>query len=76
MPRTIGCYQRTKVDLGGGLSYQHRCSEAFLGRVELIRIELGERAASHLVLSDRWPEDQARDALEELSIALDERLGR
>ena len=60
------CYARESINLGGGVRYQHRCTSHRFNRDELTRIEVGERVASHLSLSEWYPEQHALDYLEEL----------
>ena len=67
MMAILECYARERVDLGGGISYQHHCSSHKFNRDETSLIELGQRAMSHLLLSEWDPEQHAFDELEALS---------
>ena len=60
------CFDRNRVDLGGGVSLEHRCSGHKFNRDETTRGELGERVSSHLSLSEWYPEQHAYDTLEVL----------
>ena len=61
------CYARERIDLGGGVSFDHRCTDHKFNRDEPLLIELGQRAASHLLLSEWYPEQHAFDLIEELA---------
>ena len=68
----FGCYSRERIDLGGGISYQHRCTSHKFNRDETTLIELGQRAMSHLLLSAWYPEQHALDELETLTYEVDD----